>query len=58
MLVIIPDGDLICPNNIPIELWNTFKSIYNKSQLFAIQYISKSSEDETQISLIQGPPGK
>eukprot|EP01035_Chromulina_nebulosa_P018203 gene18203-23865_t len=41
------------------ELWKCLYNQYNRSQLFAIKYISDQINDseDTRIALIQGPPG-
>ena len=63
--VIVPPDDVYnCPEQIPLDLWLTLKSMHNNSQLWAIKYVASSNHRkpngtlaDTQISLVQGPPG-
>jgi len=60
-LIDIPsDVQSLPTTNISPVLWNKFCSSFNQSQLFAIKYIidDSNSNQDTKISLIQGPPGK
>ena len=66
--VISPPEDLYnCPMHVPLNLWFTLRAMHNESQMWAIKYITSSSQQsihgptdtqlDTRISLIQGPPG-
>jgi hypothetical protein len=58
-LIDIPSDVQNTPTNISPVLWNKFCANFNESQLFAIKYIidDSNSNQDTKISLIQGPPG-
>lgn len=62
-IVPLPEGDdyqrLPPLSSLPSLLWQAFTRDYNKSQLLAIDHITRplSKSLDTRISLVQGPPG-
>lgn len=55
-LIEMPETDLKRPRCVSPQLWDTFLKTYNKSQLFAIKYVSDQFEggQDTRVALIQG----
>ena len=54
---------ILKPDSISSELWKMLLYEHNPSQLFAIRYVvevlrQEEIKQDTQISLVQGPPGK
>ena len=55
-LIEMPQNDLERPRCVSPQLWNIFLRTYNKSQLFAIKYVSDQFQggQDTRIALVQG----